>query len=96
MELEDIRKRLQEHLAVLGEKFEVESMGIFGSYVRREQRSDSDLDVLVTFKKPIDFFRFIELEDTLSGLLGVQVDLVTKNALKPRLGRRILAEVVPV
>ena len=50
----------------------------------------------MTFKKPIDFFRFIELEDWLSSLLGVKVDLVTKSALKPRIGRRILAEVVLV
>ena len=96
MDLDDITSKLRKRLAVLGERYEVESIGVFGSYARHEQGPDSDLDLLVTFKKPIDFFRFVELEDWLSGLLGVKVDLVTKSALKPRIGHRILAEVVQV
>ncbi len=96
MDLDEIKNRLREQLQVLAEKYEVESLGVFGSYARREQQPDSDLDLLVTFRKPIDFFRFVELEDWLSGLLDVKVDLVTRGALKPRIGRRILTEVVPV
>lgn len=96
MDLGDVKSRLREQLKFLGEMYEVESIGVFGSYARREQQPDSDLDLLVTFRKPIDFFRFVELEDWLSGLLGVKVDMVTKKALKPRIGRQILTEVVPV
>jgi uncharacterized protein len=54
----------------------------------------SDLDVLVTFREPAGFFEFLDLEDRLEELLGVKVDIVSKGALKPRIGARILEEVV--
>jgi predicted nucleotidyltransferase len=69
---------------------------VFGSYVRGEARQGSDLDVLVEFEEAPSFFEFIALEDHLSDLLGVKVDLVMKSALKPRIGQEILAEVVSV
>jgi predicted nucleotidyltransferase len=87
---------LQEQLPLLAEQYRVESLGVFGSYVRNEQSSDSDLDLLVTFHEPLSLLRFIELENYLSDLLGVKVDLVMKDALKPRIGERILNEVVTV
>ena len=87
---------LQEQLPLLAEQYRVESLGVFGSYVRNEQSSDSDLDLLVTFHEPLSLLRFIELENYLSDLLGVKVDLVMKDALKPRIGQRILNEVVTV
>ena len=71
-------------------------MGVFGSYTRDEQSPSSDLDLLVTFHEPPSLLRFIELENYLSDLLGVKVDLVMKDALKPRIGERILNEVVTV
>ena len=80
----------------LKEEFHVQSIGIFGSYARGEERPGSDLDLLVEFDEPIGLFRYIELEEHLSELLGVKVDLVTRNALKPRIGKSILQEVVMV
>ncbi|MCF8033717.1 MAG: nucleotidyltransferase family protein [Desulfarculaceae bacterium] len=80
----------------LKEEFHVQSIGVFGSYVRGEERQGSDLDLLVEFDEPIGLFRYIELEEHLSELLGVKVDLVTKNALKPRIGKSILQEVVMI
>jgi hypothetical protein len=50
----------------------------------------------VEFRRTPTFFEFIELEDRLAGLLGAKVDLVMRSALKPRIGERILAEVVSV
>ena len=64
--------------------------------MRGEEKRASDLDVLVEFEVTPSFFRFIELEDHLSQLLGVKVDLVMKRALKPGIGQYILAEAVPV
>jgi len=52
------------------------------------------VDILVEFNKPIGFFKFIELEDYLSNILGQDVDLVSKKALKPRIGKHILEEAV--
>jgi len=96
MKLEEIKRILQEHREELREKYRVKEIGIFGSYVRGEQRRKSDLDVLVEFEPDagMDLISFVELEDYLSRLLGIKVDLVMKSALKPRIGERVLREVV--
>lgn len=87
---------LRQHLPELAENFHVRSLEVFGSYVRNEQTPESDLDVLVTFDKAPGLLRYISLENHLSDLLGVKVDLVMKSALKPRIGPNILREAVPV
>lgn len=89
-------KTLRQHLPDLSKKYSISYLGIFGSYVRGEQKEDSDLDVLVEFSKTPDLFEFIGLKQELSDMLGVKVDLVMKNALKPTIGERILEEVVQV
>ncbi len=83
--------------AELREKYKVRSLGVFGSYVRGEQRKRSDLDVLVELgDDTLSLLKFIELEHYLSDLVGIKVDLVEKSELKPRIGEHILAEVVPL
>ncbi|WP_233083976.1 nucleotidyltransferase family protein [Methanococcoides orientis] len=62
--------------------------------LRREQTSSSDLDILVEFNGTITLFGYARLEEELSQAFGVHVDLVSKNALKPRIGWHILAELV--
>jgi predicted nucleotidyltransferase len=94
--LTQLMETLRQQLPLLAERYQVESLGVFGSYVRHEQRSDSDLDVLVTFHDPPSLLKFIELENYLSDVLGVKIDLVMKDGLKPRIGERILEEVVMV
>src|SRR3972149_2145333 len=91
---EMLKGTLAEHKQEIRERFKVEEIGIFGSYVRKEQKRKSDLDVLVGFSETIDLFTFVELENYLSEILGVKVDLVMKDALKPRLKERILSEAV--
>ena len=93
---EKLKNTLAEHKQELRDKFKVEEIGIFGSYVRKEQKKKSDLDVLVGFSETIDLFTFVELENYLSDILGVKVDLVMKDSLKPRLKDRILNEAVYV
>jgi predicted nucleotidyltransferase len=80
----------------LKERFKVKTIGFFGSYVRGEQKNTSDLDILVDFYETISLFRFIELEDFLSQQLGVKVDLVMRDALKPRIKDSILNEAIYV
>ena len=87
---------LRDHLPELRERYGVESLGLFGSYVRGEEREGSDLDLLVEFIDTPDLFEFVALGQDLSELLSVKVDLVMKRALKPRIGERILEEVVAV
>jgi predicted nucleotidyltransferase len=94
----DIQQTLREQQPYLAEKYGVRIVGMFGSYVRHEQRPDSDLDLLIDLERParISLIGLVELEDYLSQLLGVKVDLAIKTNLKRRIGARILQEVVPV
>jgi uncharacterized protein len=94
--LPDIIKKLRQNLPELTLRFHVKSLLLFGSYVRGRQRKKSDLDILVEFSEPPSFFEFLALERYLSDLLGVKVDLVMKEALKPAIGKRVLAEAIAV
>lgn len=82
----------------LAERYGVVEIGVFGSYVRNEQRPDSDVDILIELEEPprIDLLDLVNLERYLSELLGVKVDIAIKTNLKKRIGGRILQEVVPV
>ncbi len=90
------RAVLRTQMPTLAARYRVGSLGLFGSYVRGEQRPDSDLDVLVTFDELPSLFGLVDLENYLSDLLGVKVDLVPSDSLKPRIGQRIQRELVPV
>jgi len=94
--VERLMEKLAKNKNELKRKFGVKKIGIFGSYIRGEQSDKSDIDILVEFEEPIGFFKFLELEEYLEGLLGVNVDLVSKKALKPMIGKHILKEVVLV
>ena len=89
-------QQLHEMLPELEDRFKVRSLAVFGSYVRGEQTVASDLDVLIEFNEAPGLLEFIELENYLSDTLGIRVDLVLKSALKPRIGKDILNEAVPV
>lgn len=92
--LAEVQQWLVQHKSLLQEQFQVSELGIFGSYVRAEQTETSDVDILVEFSVTPSLLRFIHLENYLSDRLGVKVDLVHKAGLKPRLGARILEEVI--
>lgn len=92
--LEEIKQCLVQHKSVLQEHYKVRELGIFGSYIRQEQTETSDVDLLVEFSETPSLLKFVNLENYLSDNLGVKVDLVHKGGLKPRIGERILAEVV--
>jgi hypothetical protein len=94
--LQEIKAELETLKPTLNERFGVETIGVFGSYTRGEQTKKSDIDILVTFSKDaqVGFFKFLELEEFLTKKLGVKVDLVTKNALKPFIKDRVLRETV--
>jgi len=93
---QEIRRVLEIHKDELNHKYHVKGVGIFGSYLRGEQKETSDVDILVEFDRPIGLIEFVRLKNHLSDVLGVNVDLVMKKALKPRIGRRILSEVLYV
>jgi len=84
-----IKKSKREMKALYG----VRKVGLFGSYVREQQRKSSDIDILVSFSRDIDLFDFIDLREFLEKQLHHKVDLVMESALKPAIGKRILSEV---
>ena len=92
--LDEILSILRLHLPELRERYGVASLGVFGSYVRGEQRRRSDVDVLVEFERTPTLFQLVRMQNHLSDLVWAKVDLVLKRNLKPAIGKRILAEVV--
>lgn len=96
VKLDTIMEILNRLMPAIADRFSVDSIGVFGSYVRGETTEDSDLDLLVTFTETPGLLRYIELENYLSDHLGLEVDLVMQDSLKPTIGERILAEVVRV
>lgn len=91
--LEEIKQKIASNKAKLEKIYHIKSIGLFGSYIRREENSQSDLDILVDFSKSIDLFLFLELEEELEKICNIKIDLVSKNALKPNIGKEILKEV---
>jgi predicted nucleotidyltransferase len=94
--LKTLLNLLRQQKILLAERYDVKTLEVFGSYVRGEQKSGSDLDLLVTFREEPSLLTFIRLENELSDALGVPVDLVMKDALKPSIGQQILREVVQI
>ncbi len=91
--LKDIENILGDNKSLLEEKFKVKRIGIFGSYTRNEESKTSDVDILVELYEPIGW-DFVELKLFLEDLLGLKVDLVTTNAIKPVMRSDILQEVI--
>ncbi len=73
-------------------RYGVKKIGLFGSYVKGEQKEDSDIDFLVEVEG-ISLLDFIALEFKLSEILGKKIDLVSIKALKPYIKPYILKEV---
>jgi predicted nucleotidyltransferase len=94
--LDDILTQLRALQPVLRRRYPIRSMGVFGSYARGEQREGSDLDMLIELGDDIDLIGYAGLQIELSDALGVPVDLVEREALRPRLAAKVLAEVVPL
>jgi uncharacterized protein len=76
--------------------FSVKGLYLFGSYAREEAKEESDLDILVEFEPDasIGLFEFARLRRRLSELVGRDVDLVTRDAIRPEMRDEILREAV--
>ena len=95
-DIKDIKALLHGQIPQLKNVFGIASLGIFGSYPRGSQSGGSDIDILVEYRDTPDLLEFIALENRLSDLLGIKVDLVMKDALKDRIRDKILREMVEV
>ncbi len=91
--LDEIKSILRNYKIELKNRFRVKKIGVFGSYVRQEEAITSDVDILVDLYEPIGW-EIIDLKEFLEEILGIDVDLVTVNALRPELSASILKEAV--
>jgi uncharacterized protein len=92
----EIKGILEEHKEEVSQKYKVREIGIFGSFVRGEQKKRSDIDILVEFadKDIPGLLKLSEMERYLQRLLRKKVDLVIKSGIRPELKKGILKEVV--
>lgn len=90
---EEVKAELRAMLPELRRRWPISYLGLFGSWGRDEQRSDSDLDLLVDFDGPVDLYAYVELQEEIGRRLALPVDLVHRPGLKPFIGRRVLSEV---
>lgn len=86
---------IAEHRAELDAQA-VESISLFGSVARDEAGPESDVDLLVSFTRPVGLFHLSRLKRLLDGWLQAPVDLVTRNALRPQFRERVLGEAIDV
>jgi len=91
----EIEQKILENKDKIFNDFEVEEIGIFGSYVRGEATNESDVDILISLKKNhhVGIIKFMSLNNFLEDLLNVKVDLVLKDGIKRALKPYILSEV---
>ena len=94
--LNEIRIIIRQHRDVLAEKYGVAVVGVFGSYVREEQKGQSDIDLLVDILQPISLLELVGAENYLSEVLGIKVDLVPKRDVREELRETIFGEAVAV
>jgi hypothetical protein len=92
-QLDDILPRLRALQPDLRRRYPIRGMGVFGSYVRGEQREGSDLDLLLDYDDGMTLLDLAGLQEELSKALGVKVDLANRRTLKKHIGERILSEV---
>jgi len=77
-------------------KFNPKLVGVFGSYARGEQQRESDLDILVDFNESVNLIELIGLEQELTELLGIKVDLVTLKSVNPSLNAYIQQDLIRI
>lgn len=94
--MDNIVALLKKEKSFLKKKYKVKQIGIFGSYIRGEQDNNSDIDILIEKDEPIGLLKLANLQNYLSKLIGIPVDLVLKKSLKPNIEQNILKEVVYV
>jgi hypothetical protein len=95
-ELTKILELLAKYQNLIADKYNVKNLSVFGSYVRHQQGTESDLDILVEYNELPGLIKYIELENYLSDILETKVDLVIKDSLKPKIAEHILSEAVQV
>ena len=93
--LEKVKNDLRELKPELSTRFYVDTIGLFGSVLRNDFSENSDIDIIVEFKKPVGV-EFIDLADFLESKFHRRIDLVSKKGVKPNYYAEIKKEIVYV
>ena len=96
LSLEDAVKIIREKLPYLKKFYGVRKIAIFGSFARKEQKEDSDIDLIVELEPVKTGFDISSLSQYLTDLLGIKVDITTIGAIKPIMVSQILKEAIIV
>ena len=94
--LKQIQNILASSKAELRKRYNVNELGIFGSYARGQQKKTSDVDILVRFNPNASLFDFVGLGNYLEEKLKIKVDVVSENGIRPELRSNIVKGVLKV
>lgn len=95
MQLEDLRKK-REAIVQLAALHGVENIRVFGSVIRGEYQTGSDIDLLVSVRKGTGLLKLVALENKLADMLSAPVDIVSEKGLSPHLAGHITESAVPL
>lgn len=87
---------LRKKLLFLKRKYSVKSLYIFGSVARGDNKFDSDIDLLVEFSKTPSLLKIVNMENYISDLLQIKVDLVIEGSLRPVFHQRVMKELIKI
>ena len=92
--LEEIKEIIARHKNELRKVYKVKEIGIFGSYARGEQHSESDIDILAEFEGPISLLKLVSLENFLKEIINAKLEVIPREDIRPELRKQILKKVV--
>jgi len=92
--LDEIKEIIARHKSELRRIYKVKKIGIFGSYVRGEQHTASDIDILAEFEGPVSLLKLVSLENFLKDLLHAKLEVIPRDDIRPELREYILKEVI--
>jgi hypothetical protein len=92
----DLSKSTKEKIISILKEHGAKKISIFGSYARGVATNKSDLDIIVEFEAPKGLITFVGIENELSEILGIKVDLLTERSISPYLIDRIKKEAVVI
>ena len=93
--LDEIRAKRDEIYAI-AKRHKAEKLWVFGSCARKEERPDSDVDLLVKFREDASLLDIVHIRDSARDLFSREVDVVSDRGLCPYIGKHIQREAIPI
>ncbi|MBI5325637.1 MAG: nucleotidyltransferase family protein [Ignavibacteriae bacterium] len=96
LNIQEYINKIHNYKSELISNYGLSEIAFFGSYTKHNNNENSDLDILVEFERQPSLLKFVNLKNFLTDLLGIEVDLVMKSALKPALKNEIIDSSIKV